>query len=305
MIWEKQTVVVVCLTNPQDKCFQYWPEKEFKIYNKFEIHFTSEHIWNDDIVVRNFFFKNIETHQTRTVTHFQLLSWEEEKLPTVKSFLDFRKIVNKSYSSKTCPIVVSCNDGMGRTGTYILIDMVLNKIAKGAKEIDLAATLEFLRDQRPHMVRLKEQYEFSFEVVTHEIKQNINFFYIWSMLLLQIEVHDQMYFIENYMNFYLNHNLDTLMSILNSSLKFSNKDLPKLLKLSTFKNPSLFVTKVEINLKFLLIKIISFLENKLNKKSFFQGSSEWQSLLFSPHEFGVLIIESKGVLYFKLFLEEF
>ncbi|RNA17702.1 hypothetical protein BpHYR1_011298 [Brachionus plicatilis] len=51
-----------------------------------------------------------------------------------------------------------------------------------------------------------------------------------------------------------------------------------------------------------------FADNKIffpkKGKVFFQGSSEWQSLLFSPHEFGVLMIESKGVLYFKLFLEE-
>ncbi|NXO55586.1 PTPRN protein, partial [Aramus guarauna] len=43
----------------------------------------------------------------------------------------------------------------GRTGTYILIDMVLNRMAKGVKEIDIAATLEHIRDQRPGMVQTK------------------------------------------------------------------------------------------------------------------------------------------------------
>lgn len=175
MIWDNQTVVIVSLCNDKEKCFQYWPDSAFKIYNKFEIHFASEHIWNEDFLVRNFFFKNIDTDQTRTITQFQFLNWEEKTLPSLKSFLDFRKKVNKSYSGKTCPIVVSCDDGMGRTGTYILIDMVLNKIAKGVKEIDLAATVEFLRDQRPQMVRFKEQYEFSFQVIIHEIKQYLNY----------------------------------------------------------------------------------------------------------------------------------
>ena len=50
--------------------------------------------------------------------------------------------------------------------------MVLNKIARGAKEIDLAATLEYLRDQRADMVKTKEQFEYSFLVVTEEV-QNI------------------------------------------------------------------------------------------------------------------------------------
>lgn len=51
-----------------------------------------------------------------------------------------------------------------------MIDMVLNKIIKGAKEIDLAATVEFLRDQRPGMVKTKGQFEFSFAVITEEVQ---------------------------------------------------------------------------------------------------------------------------------------
>lgn len=47
---------------------------------------------------------------------------------------------------------------MGRTGTFILIDMILNKIIKGAKEIDLAATVEYLRDQRIDMIKNKVIY---------------------------------------------------------------------------------------------------------------------------------------------------
>ena len=40
------------------------------------------------------------------------------------------------------------SDGVGRSGTYVLLDMVLNRMNKGSKEIDIAATLEHIRDQR-------------------------------------------------------------------------------------------------------------------------------------------------------------
>ena len=45
-------------------------------------------------------------------------------------------------------MIVHCSDGVGRSGTYVLIDMVLNRMMKGSKEIDIAATLEHIRDQR-------------------------------------------------------------------------------------------------------------------------------------------------------------
>ena len=61
------------------------------------------------------------------------------------------------------------SDGAGRTGTYCLIDMVLNRMAKGAKEIDIAAALEHIRDQRPGMVATKQQFEFVLVAVAEEV----------------------------------------------------------------------------------------------------------------------------------------
>jgi receptor-type tyrosine-protein phosphatase N len=52
-------------------------------------------------------------------------------------------------------ILLINSDGVGRTGTFILIDMILNKVVKDTKEIDLAATVEYLRDQRIDMVKTK------------------------------------------------------------------------------------------------------------------------------------------------------
>lgn len=42
-------------------------------------------------------------------------------------------------------------------------------MAKGAKEIDIAATLEHLRDQRPRMVATKQQFEFVLTAVAEEV----------------------------------------------------------------------------------------------------------------------------------------
>ena len=62
------------------------------------------------------------------------------------------------------------SDGSGRTGTFILIDLVLNRVIKGAKEIDIAATLEHLREQRCGMVATKEQFQFVLMALSDEIR---------------------------------------------------------------------------------------------------------------------------------------
>ncbi|XP_037242288.1 receptor-type tyrosine-protein phosphatase N2 [Falco rusticolus] len=174
MVWENGCVVIVMLTplveNGVKQCYHYWPDEGSNLYHIYEVNLVSEHIWCEDFLVRSFYLKNLQTNETRTVTQFHFLSWNDQRVPaSTRSLLDFRRKVNKCYRGRSCPVVVHCSNGAGRSGTYILIDMVLNKMAKGAKEIDIAATLEHLRDQRPGMVQTKEQFEFALTAVAEEV----------------------------------------------------------------------------------------------------------------------------------------
>uniref|UniRef100_A0A2K5S6Q1 Protein tyrosine phosphatase receptor type N2 n=1 Tax=Cebus imitator TaxID=2715852 RepID=A0A2K5S6Q1_CEBIM len=174
MVWESGCVVIVMLTplteNGVRQCYHYWPDEGSNLYHIYEVNLVSEHIWCEDFLVRSFYLKNLGTSETRTVTQFHFLSWYDRGVPSsARPLLDFRRKVNKCYRGRSCPIIVHCSDGAGRSGTYVLIDMVLNKMAKGAKEIDIAATLEHLRDQRPGMVQTKEQFEFALTAVAEEV----------------------------------------------------------------------------------------------------------------------------------------
>ncbi|XP_029381160.1 receptor-type tyrosine-protein phosphatase N2-like isoform X2 [Echeneis naucrates] len=174
MVWENGCVVIVMLTplveSGVKQCYHYWPDEGSNLYHIYEVNLVSEHIWCDDFLVRSFYLKNMQTNETRTVTQFHFLTWLNQNIPeTSRTLLDFRRKVNKCYRGRSCPIIVHCSDGAGRSGTYILIDMVLNKMAKGAKEIDIAATLEHLRDQRPGMVQTKDQFEFALTAVAEEV----------------------------------------------------------------------------------------------------------------------------------------
>jgi len=174
MVWEQGSCVIVALARPIENgitmCHHYWPVEGCERFNDFEVNLVSEHIWSDDYLVRSFYLKNVQTMETRTVTQFHFLTWGELDVPTsAKALLDFRRKVNKCFRGRSSPIIVHCNDGVGRTGSYILLDIVLNRICKGAREINLAATLEHIRDQRAKMVKSKNQFEFIFVAVAEEV----------------------------------------------------------------------------------------------------------------------------------------
>merc|ERR1712141_94439 len=174
MVWEQGCVVIVMLTRLQDNgyqlCTRYWPEEGSEQYHIFEVHLVSEHVWCEDYLVRSFYLKNTQTGETRTVTQFHFRSWPAHGVPSsTKALLEFRRKVNKSYRGRSCPIVAHCSDGVGRSGTYVLIDMVLNRLSKGCKEIDIAATLEHIRDQRGGMVQNRQQFEYCLMAVAEEV----------------------------------------------------------------------------------------------------------------------------------------
>ena len=88
-------------------------------------------------------------------------SWSNRPVSLLK------KIVKKTliFISYLCILTTYIfSDGVGRSGTYVLIDMVLNRLSKGCKEIDIAATLEHIR-----YVHIISQKYYNFLIFSREI----------------------------------------------------------------------------------------------------------------------------------------
>lgn len=175
MVWEQGVSEIIMLSlNDGVDCYQYWGSDGSGVYYHYQLHLVSEHanLTDDpDYVVRSFYLKNLQTYETRTVTQFHYVAWNmSSSTPrSTQSLLDFRRKVHKSYRGPSAPLLVHCNDGIGRTGTYILLDMTLSRICRGVKEIDMEAAVEHLRDQRQGMVVTKEQYAFALSAMVEEI----------------------------------------------------------------------------------------------------------------------------------------
>nr|CAD2202622.1 unnamed protein product [Meloidogyne enterolobii] len=170
MIWEQGIGLIVNLCDKGDNYFKYWPEEGVKLFGCFEAHLVSEHIWSEHYVIRSLYLKNTATQETRTVTQFHFTSWAAGGVPASnKALLEFRRKVNKSYRGRASPVLVHCTNGSGRTGTYIMIDMTAKRINKGVKELNIAASLEHLRDQRMKMVENEQQFKCVFSCIADEI----------------------------------------------------------------------------------------------------------------------------------------
>jgi protein tyrosine phosphatase len=69
----------------------------------------------------------------------------------------------------TGPMVVHCSAGVGRTGTFVIIDSMVQRILNGGVDIDIYAHLCLLRNQRNHMVQTEDQYFFIHEAINEAI----------------------------------------------------------------------------------------------------------------------------------------
>ena len=98
----------------------------------------------------------------RTVFHYHFKAWPDHGVPQdTKQVLGFLKDVNKRQAyleegqERPGPITVHCSAGIGRTGTFIVIDMLLRKIEEESVDtaIDIQKTILDLRKQRSGMVQ--------------------------------------------------------------------------------------------------------------------------------------------------------
>ena len=70
------------------------------------------------------------------------------------------------------PIIVHCSAGIGRTGTFIVIDMIIQRINQFGIhcEFDIQKTIYGIRLQRSGMVQTEAQYQFIYTAVSQYIE---------------------------------------------------------------------------------------------------------------------------------------
>ncbi|XP_072485162.1 receptor-type tyrosine-protein phosphatase epsilon isoform X2 [Notamacropus eugenii] len=169
MVWEWKCHTIVMLTEvqerEQEKCFQYWPADGSVTHGEITIEIKSDTI-SEAISVRDFLVTFNQEKKSRLVRQFHFHGWPEIGIPAEgKGMIDLIAAVQKQQQQTgNHPITVHCSAGAGRTGTFIALSNILERV-KAEGLLDVFQAVKSLRLQRPHMVQTLEQYEFCYKVV--------------------------------------------------------------------------------------------------------------------------------------------
>ncbi|XP_024900484.1 receptor-type tyrosine-protein phosphatase C isoform X2 [Pteropus alecto] len=164
MIWEQKATVIVMVTRCEEgnrnKCAEYWPsmEETSREYGDITVK-ISEHKRCPDYIVQKFIVAHKKEKVTgREVAHIQFTSWPDHGVPEDPHLLlKLRRRVNAFSTFFSGPIVVHCSAGVGRTGTYIGIDAMLEGLEAEGRA-DVYGYVVKLRRQRCLMVQVEAQY---------------------------------------------------------------------------------------------------------------------------------------------------
>lgn len=184
MIWEQKCRVIVMMTkfkeNNREKCYNYMPYGEEPIvYGDLEIsvnkHFTST----------SGHFKLTELqidlgNETRTITHFNYLEWMDKTAPSdYDKLIDFATSVRKEINRFSVgsdlygPVCVHCSAGVGRTGSFIVIDRCLQLLRDKPKMnmyIDIYGMVWEMRQHRCLLVQTDDQYALVHKCISYAIE---------------------------------------------------------------------------------------------------------------------------------------
>uniref|UniRef100_F7AJJ9 protein-tyrosine-phosphatase n=1 Tax=Ciona intestinalis TaxID=7719 RepID=F7AJJ9_CIOIN len=167
MVWQERSNIIVMVTNLVElgkrKCHQYWPD-ETGVYGSIQVSMNNVEE-TSDYVVRSFVVQQTDGYDVREGKQFHFTSWPDHGVPSrPTNLLSFVRRV-KSYDPQgEGPTLVHCSAGSGRTGCFMVIDMMLD-MARDEDIVDIHNTVKEVRTRRVNMVQTEEQYIFIHEAV--------------------------------------------------------------------------------------------------------------------------------------------
>lgn len=182
MVWEENCSVIVMVTNEIEqgklKAHKYWPDEGGKIQcGTLEVIFKDYDSTRPDITVRKLVLRSSLYNETREILQFQMKTWPDQGVPDKTE--DFHSLIHTVRGAaedgmargQNGPIVVHCSAGIGRSGTFIAVDISLRRLA-AVGNIDMMSTVNYMRTLRAGSVQTIAQYRFCYEAIKQYVEAN-------------------------------------------------------------------------------------------------------------------------------------
>uniref|UniRef100_A0A672SFC3 protein-tyrosine-phosphatase n=1 Tax=Sinocyclocheilus grahami TaxID=75366 RepID=A0A672SFC3_SINGR len=172
MVWEQRAASVVMMTKLEEKsrikCDQYWPSRSTDTFGAVQVALLDT-MELATFCVRTFSLHKSGCNERREVRQFQFTAWPDHGVPEYPTpFLAFLRRVKVCNPPDAGPVIVHCSAGVGRTGCFIVIDAMLERI-RHERTVDVYGHVTLMRSQRNYMVQTEDQYGFIHEALLEAV----------------------------------------------------------------------------------------------------------------------------------------
>ncbi|XP_034038978.1 protein tyrosine phosphatase receptor type Ma [Thalassophryne amazonica] len=162
MVWQENTAAIVMVTNLVEvgrvKCCKYWPD-DTEIYSDMKVTLIETQLLSE-YVIRTFAVEKRGVAEIREIQQFHFTGWPDHGVPLhATGLLGFIRRIKAKTPPSAGPTVVHCSAGAGRTGCFIVIDIMLD-MADREGVVDIYNCVRELRARRVNMVQTEENYIF-------------------------------------------------------------------------------------------------------------------------------------------------
>uniref|UniRef100_A0A4W2ELR5 Receptor-type tyrosine-protein phosphatase U n=1 Tax=Bos indicus x Bos taurus TaxID=30522 RepID=A0A4W2ELR5_BOBOX len=167
MVWQEHCSSIVMITKLVEvgrvKCSRYWPE-DSDMYGDIKITLVKTETLAE-YVVRSFALERRGYSARHEVRQFHFTAWPEHGVPYhATGLLAFIRRVKASTPPDAGPVVIHCSAGTGRTGCYIVLDVMLD-MAECEGVVDIYNCVKTLCSRRVNMIQTEEQYIFIHDAI--------------------------------------------------------------------------------------------------------------------------------------------
>ncbi|XP_054757509.2 uncharacterized protein LOC129263629 [Lytechinus pictus] len=165
MVWEKECPAIVmlvrCIEGGKEKCDKYWPvSADPTVFGQVIVTKLAEHN-HDSWAIRDFRLK--VGNEERLLRQYHFIAWPTHSTPKVsRPVLSFVKNIRDELASAKLkgPLVIHCGAGIGRSGVFIALDILLQELKADDRTVDVFAVVAKMRRERCSMVQSLVQYIF-------------------------------------------------------------------------------------------------------------------------------------------------